>query len=97
MVNFENGVIPINDTNLNKAQTDLQEQIDNLKIFDGTSEETGYCELPNGLIIQYGIIDLTKSTSDSSTGGYSQTVIFPKAFQRKRYESMVLLLKGRMY
>ena len=27
MVNFENGVIPVNDTNLNKMQTDIQEDL----------------------------------------------------------------------
>lgn len=31
MVNFENGVTPINDTNLNKMQSDLQAEIDKLK------------------------------------------------------------------
>lgn len=31
MVNFKNGVTPINDTNLNKIQADLQAEIDKLK------------------------------------------------------------------
>lgn len=44
MVNFENGVTPINDTNLNKAQTDLQEQIDTLnyvELYYNASGTTG--------------------------------------------------------
>lgn len=80
-INFQNGAsgnTPLNATNLNK----LQENIENsIKSFVGSSEETGYCELPNGLIIQYGIVDLVNSTSDSSTGGFSQTVTFPKPFK----------------
>lgn len=41
MVNFENGKTPINDTNLNKMQTDLQAEIDKLKGIKLYSDETG--------------------------------------------------------
>lgn len=41
MVNFENGKIPINDTNLNKMQTDLQEEIEITKGTVLYEDETG--------------------------------------------------------
>lgn len=40
MVNFINGVTPLNDTNLNKLQTDLKEEIEGTTIFDYQNDVT---------------------------------------------------------
>ena len=71
MVNFENGVTPINDTNLNKMQTDLQKAITDLKgtvLYEDSIGTTGDITLSESaanfkkLEVQYSYNNLYCST-----------------------------------
>lgn len=88
MVNFENGVTPINDTNLNKMQTDLQQadkdlqaNINKLKgtaLYEDETGTTGNITL-NDEIENYNYYEIESYVGYSSANVYTTTGKLPVA------------------
>lgn len=89
MVNFENGVTPINDTNLNKMQTDLQQAITDLKGTVLYEDSTGTTEdiILNDLYTNYKEIEIIyKCTSAQLTTFNSKRIAIVEATQNINLE-----------
>lgn len=93
MVNFENGVTPINDTNLNKIQADLQAEIDKLKgvvLYEDTTGTTDNITL-NDEIENYNYFEIESYVGYSSANVYTNTGKLPIATKSRIHISNLFI------
>lgn len=71
--NLPNTTTPINDTNLNDLQTNVENAIDDV-VVSGSNANGNYVKLTDGTMIEWGTIDKTKFLQTSSAYTASQGI-----------------------